>query len=184
MSIFTNNLSSAREEAAGYTSAVLGLVQDRDPLEVLRTSAAHIQQMIAGVDDSVLTRPEAKDKWSVRDVIAHLADSELVVGWRIRMILATDQPEIIGVDQDMWASRLHYDRVDAHDALETFAALRRWNMRLYENASEEELNRYGVHSERGNESIAHIIRLYAGHDILHHKQISRILEASAAISAS
>src|SRR5215204_5544916 len=130
MSIFTNNLSSAREEAAGYTAAVLGLLADRDPLEVLRTSAHVINQMIENVDESVLSKPELPGKWSVRQVIAHLADSELIVGWRVRMILATDAPDIIGVDQEIWADRLRYDDIAARVSLATFATLREWNLRI------------------------------------------------------
>jgi len=177
MSIFTNNLSSAKEEAAGYTSAVLGLLDDRDPVDVLRNSSQVIQQMIAGIDEAVLSTPESPGKWSVRQVIAHLADSELVVGWRVRMILATDAPDIIGVDQDIWAERMRYDDIAAQVSLATFTALRGWNLLIYDNATPQQLQRFGVHSERGQESVAHIIRLYAGHDILHQRQIARILSA-------
>jgi hypothetical protein len=180
MSIFTNNLSSARQEAAGYTAAVLALVEDRDPLEVLRTSPYVLRQLIAGVSTSVLTKPERAGKWAVQDVLAHLADSELVVGWRVRMILATDQPAIIGVDQDVWATRMGYSTIDPQLSIDTFAALRAWNLQLYENASDQELKRFGVHSERGEESVAHMIRLYAGHDIVHQRQVARILEAVTA----
>ena len=177
MSIFTNNLSSAKEEAAGYTSAVLGLLDDRDPIDVLRNSPQVIQQMIAGIDEAVLATPESPGKWSVRQVIAHLADSELVVGWRVRMILATDAPDIIGVDQDIWAERMRYDDIAAQVSLATFKALREWNLLIYDNATPQQLQRFGVHSERGEESVAHIIRLYAGHDILHQRQIARIVSA-------
>ena len=177
MSIFTNNLSSAKEEAAGYTSAVLGLLDDRDPVDVLRNSPQVIRQMIAGIDEAVLATPESPGKWSVRQVIAHLADSELVVGWRVRMILATDAPDIIGVDQDIWAERMRYNAIAAEVSLATFTALRGWNLLIYDDATPQQLQRFGVHSERGEESVAHIIRLYAGHDILHQRQIARILSA-------
>ena len=177
MSIFTNNLSSAKEEAAGYTSAVLGLLGDRDPVDVLRNSPQIILQMIAGIGETVLSTPESPGKWSVRQVIAHLTDSELVVGWRVRMILATDAPDIIGVDQDIWAERMRYNDIAAQVSLATFTALRGWNLLIYDNATPQQLQRFGVHSERGEESVAHIIRLYAGHDILHQRQIARILSA-------
>jgi len=177
MSVFTNNLTSAKEEAAAYTDAVLRLVEQRDPLEVLRNAPAVIRDMISALSEAVLAKPEAPGKWSVREVIGHLADSELVVGWRTRMIMAVDQPELVGVDQDVWAKRLRYNDIDAQRSLATYTALRAWNLLVFENATAEELERYGVHSERGNESIAHIIRLYAGHDILHQNQIARILTA-------
>ena len=175
MSIFTNNLASAKEEAAAYTAATIQLVEGREPLDVLRTTPDLLRQMIAGVHAARLTRPEAPGKWSVQQVLAHLADSELIVGWRIRLIMASDAPPITGVDQDQWASSLRYENIAPELALDTFAALRRWNLQVIEPATEQELQRYGVHSERGRESLAHIIRLYAGHDILHQRQISRIL---------
>ena len=183
MSIFTNNMASAKEEAAGYTAAVLGLVENRDPLEVLRSAPSVLRELIAGVDPTVLARPEAPGKWSIRQVLAHLADSDVVLGWRLRMILAHDSPEITGYDQDLWAERLHYDDVDPQLAIDTYGTLRRWNLRLFENATDAELNRYGVHTERGKESVAHLIRMYAGHDILHQRQIQRIL-AALSVSAS
>ena len=175
MSIFTNNKSSAKEEAAQYTGALLGLVGEQDPMNVLRTSPDVAAEMIRGVDSTRLSKPEAPGKWSVRTVLAHLADSDVVWAWRLRMIIAEDTPEITGYDQDRWADNLHYADVDPEMAITTYRTLRRWNLRLLENASPEVLKRYGVHSERGHESVEHLIRMYAGHDLLHLRQIERIL---------
>jgi hypothetical protein len=123
--------------------------------------------------------PEAPGKWSVNEVLQHLADSELVFGWRIRLLLAHDRPTITGYDQDRWAERLGYAEGDPRDAIERFGVLRRANLRLLERASPADLQRVGVHAERGEESLAHIIRLYAGHDLLHLRQIERIRGAIA-----
>jgi uncharacterized damage-inducible protein DinB len=177
MSIFTNSAASSKEEAQEYTAALLGLVEDRNPLEVLQQTDSKLRAAIAGADDERLGRPEAAGKWSVRQVLAHLVDSDIVLGWRFRMILAHDRPEIQGYDQDLWAGRLHYDETDPTLALATFGVLRRWNLSLLARASAEDLARVGVHSERGEESVAHLIRMYAGHDTLHLRQIARILHA-------
>lgn len=176
MSIFTNNMSSAKDEAAQYTAALLGLVGDRDPIEVLRTAPDVVANIVKDIDIDRLRKPEAPGKWSALQVLAHLADSEVVFGWRLRHILGDDDAKITGYDQDKWADRLHYQNVDPSDALDTYRVLRRWNLFLLENANAAELARYGVHSERGNESIAHLIRLYAGHDTAHLNQIKRILK--------
>lgn len=176
MSIFTNNQASSMEEAQEYTAALIGLVGDRDPLAVLRTTEGALREAIGGVDPEQLAKPEAPGKWSVRQVLAHLADSDVVLGWRLRMIIAHDRPAITGYDQDLWADRLHYNDVDPEWSIDTFGVLRRWNLRLWENATDEELARAGVHSERGDESVAHLMRMYAGHDILHLNQIARILK--------
>jgi hypothetical protein len=98
----------------------------------------------------------------------------LVWGWRLRIILAQDRPQITGYDQDLWAERLHYDQADVKEALTDFGVLRRANLRLLSQASPQDLKRVGVHAERGEESIDRLIRLYAGHDLLHLRQVERI----------
>jgi len=84
---------------------------------------------------------------------------------------------LTGYDQDLWAERLGYDETDADQALEDFGALRRANLRLLARASDEDLKRVGVHAERGAESVEHMIRLYAGHDLMHLEQLARIRRA-------
>jgi uncharacterized damage-inducible protein DinB len=174
MSVFTNPADRSAEEADAYVAAVLGLVGDRDPMAILRTTPATLEAALAGLTDDQLVWPERAGKWSVGHVVQHLADSELVWGYRLRMVLAQERPELAGYDQDLWADRLGYDRVDAHRALRDFAALRAMNIRLLDDASPADLERVAVHAERGEESVAHMIRLYAGHDLLHLRQIERV----------
>jgi hypothetical protein len=174
VSVFTNSASTSKEEAKAYTAAVLGLVGDAEPVPILRATAAKLRELVDRVAIDAIATHEAPGKWSIRQVIQHLADSEVVFAWRLRMILSHDRPEITGYDQDLWAQRLGYDDADAAEALETFTALRRANLRLLTRASAEDLARYGVHAERGNESVAHMMRMYAGHDTLHLRQIERI----------
>jgi hypothetical protein len=174
MSIFTNSASRSVEEASGYTAAVLDLLGARDPFDVLRTTPPALRALIGGTPPDLLTRPEAPGKWSIAMVTQHLADSDLVWGWRVRLILAQDRPVITGYDQDAWATRLRYDEVPIEHALNDFEGLRGSNLRLLERMPEADRLRVGVHAERGEESIAHLIRLYAGHDILHLRQIERI----------
>ena len=174
MSVFTNPASSSKEQGAAYTAAILGLIENTEPLTILRSTPHDLGAAIEGLTSDQLATHEAPGKWSTRQVVLHLADSEVVFAWRLRLVLAHDQPPITGYDQDLWAERLRYDDADAAEALETFSVLRRSNLRLLERASPEALARYGVHAERGNESIAHMMKLYAGHDRLHLAQIARI----------
>jgi uncharacterized damage-inducible protein DinB len=174
MSVFTNSASSSREEISAYVSAVLGLIEGQEPLRVLRDTPSALTRALEELGPGAVRIPEAPGKWSVNEVLQHLADSELVFGWRIRLVLAHDRPTITGYDQDRWAERLHYADEDPREAIDRFTVLRRANVRLLERASEEDLRRVGVHAERGEESLAHIIRLYAGHDLLHLRQIARI----------
>jgi hypothetical protein len=179
MSVFTNPASRSREQAAAYTSAVLNLLGDRDPLDVLGKTGPALEAGLEGLSAEQIIAPESTGKWSIRHVLQHLADSELVWGYRLRMVLAHDRPQLTGYDQDRWADRLHYNHADAQQALRDFTVLRRANLALLQRASAEDFARVGVHAERGEESVEQMIRLYAGHDLLHLQQIDRIRRAVA-----
>ena len=179
MSVFTNPASAAAGRAAAYVSAILDLLGSQDPMTVLRETPAALRRAIDGLPPAKLRQPEKAGKWSIAQVLQHLADSDLVWGWRVRLILAQDRPTITGYDQDLWAERLGYDQADPAESLATFDVLRRANLRLIDRMSPHDLKRVGVHAERGEESIEHLRRLYAGHDLLHVKQIERIRKAIA-----
>jgi hypothetical protein len=177
MSVFTNPASGAAEQASAYVSAVLELLGSQDPMKVLHETPSALRRAIDGLPPGKLKQSEQARKWSIAQVLQHLADSDLVWGWRVRLILAQDRPTITGYDQDLWAERLHYDKAEPADSLATFDVLRRANLSLIERASPEDLKRVGVHAERGEESIEHLRKLYAGHDLLHLRQIARIRAA-------
>ncbi len=179
MSVFTNPAGGAAEHAAAYVRAVLDLLGDRDPGEALRETPDALARAIDGLSPGQLRRPESPGKWSIAQILQHLADSEVVWAWRMRLVLAQDSPPLTGYDQDEWAKRLHYDEADPSEALELFGTLRRANLRLIARASPAELKRVGVHVERGEESLEHLRRLYAGHDLLHLRQIDRVRHAFA-----
>jgi len=174
MSVFTNPAGAAKEHAQAYVSAILELLGDQDPLTVLRATPDKLARMVESTARDALSRPEAPDKWSMGQVLAHLADSDLVWGWRCRLILAQDRPPLTGYDQDAWAQRLGYKDIEPSDSVAMFTVLRRSNLRLIERASPADLERVGVHVERGEERLSHQLRLYAGHDILHVNQLERI----------
>ncbi len=175
MSVFSNRSIDPPQERAKYPAAVLALVGGREPISILRETPAAAARAVAGLSPAKLRQPEAPGKWSIAQVLQHLADSDLVWGWRMRLILAQDRPTLTGYDQDLWADRLHYADADAAQALETLCVLRRGNLALVERATPEDLKRIGVHSERGEESAGYLIGLYAGHDLLHLRQLDRII---------
>jgi hypothetical protein len=174
MSVFTNPASGAVGQAAAYTKAVLELLGDRAPLDVLAGTPQALRHAIDGLSAQQLRQPEQPGKWSINHVLQHLADSETVWAWRMRLILAHDRPAITGYDQDLWAERLRYEDRDPADALELFSVLRSANLGVLTRASPADLARVGVHSERGDESLELLVRLYAGHDLLHLQQIARV----------
>jgi len=175
MSIFSNPASATPADTAAYVAGLLHLLGDHDPVTVLRQTPAALHRFLDTVPAEIAARPEAPGKWSIREVVQHLADSELVGGFRLRMVMAHDRPPLMGYDQDLSASRLRYRDVEVSDALEQFTALRRANMRIWEHLSPADLVRVGVHGERGEESLEHMRRLYAAHDLLHLQQLERIL---------
>ena len=177
MSIFSNRSIDPPQERLAYAGAILDLLGGHEPLDVLRETPAALTRAVDGLSPDQLRRPEAPGKWSLAQVLQHLADSDLVWGWRVRLILSQDRPTITGYDQDLWASRMRYEDSDPAESLETFRVLRRDNLRLLERATPEDLQRVGVHSERGEESAAYLCRLYAGHDLSHLRQVVRIRRA-------
>ena len=115
MSVFSNRSVDAPQDRAKYAAAVLDLVGGREPLSILRETPVAAARVIEGLTGTQLRRPEAPGKWSIAQVLQHLADSDLVWGWRMRLILAQERPTITGYDQDQWADRLHYATADAAD---------------------------------------------------------------------
>lgn len=174
MSVFSNPASATAADTAAYVSALLGLLGDHDPVVVLGQTTAALERLVDSVPTELAGREEAPGKWSIRQVVQHLADSELVSGFRLRLILAHDRPPLTPYDQDLWASRLTYRDVDLRDALEQFAVLRKGNLRIWQKLSPADLARVGLHGERGEESLEHLRRLYAAHDLLHLRQLQRI----------
>src|SRR5262245_48337554 len=130
MSVFTNRLSGSPEQAREYTAAILGLLGERDPQHVLRATPDALRRAVADLSPERLRAAEAPGKWSVGQVVRHLADAEIVWGWRLRLVLSQDRPAITGYDQDAWAERLHYDAAPVGEALDEFALLRRTHVRL------------------------------------------------------
>lgn len=177
---FANPAGSAAADAGTYVRNLLALLGDREPLENLERTLEELPAAVRGLDEATLRRPERPGKWSVLQVVQHLADSDLVWAYRVRRILADDRPAISGYDQDRWAERLRYADARVEDALEQFAAVRRANLRLLRALAPEEWSRVGIHAERGEESIAHLTKLYAAHDLVHLRQIARIRAAVGA----
>jgi hypothetical protein len=149
---FSKPAGNAAGAAAAYVRALLGLLGPRDPLVVMREPLPRLEDRLRGVGDAKLRQPEAPGKWSVIEVIQHLGDSDLVAGYRIRMMLSEDRPLLQGYDQDRWAREFRYRDVGLDQALGQLRGLRTANLHLWETLSPSQLERVGLHSERGAES--------------------------------
>ena len=173
---FSNPAANAAASAKTYVRALLDLLGDRQPLDVLPELMPWLAARLRGASDPDLRRPEAPGKWSVAQVVKHLADSELVFGFRSRMILSEDRPALQGFDQDRWASLFRYAEVSCDSALAQLGVLREANLAVLSRLGPAELERVGMHSERGPESLGHLMKLMAAHDLVHRRQIERILK--------
>jgi uncharacterized damage-inducible protein DinB len=180
MSVFTNSKSQAKLHAFRYTEAVLELLGERDPLQVMAGHAAWLRKAVRGLTAQQLRTRESPRKWSILEVLGHLADTEVVYRYRMRMIVAEPGSRIVGYDQDAWAKRLHYENEKAADLLKEIASLRAGTLRWLRTLSETELDRAGHHDERGEETVRHVMKMVAGHDLLHRNQIARIKAVVAA----
>jgi len=175
VSVFTFKHGATADEAAAYVQAVLELLGDLDPVEVLSGLRPAIEHRVKGVWEDDLVKPEADGKWSMMDTILHLLDSEVVLGTRLRSILAEDRPILTSYDQDLWSSSLTYDKGEFDNTLRALFGLRRFHVRLIQSLTPEQLERVGVHySGNQEESLRYMIPLYAGHDMVHLRQLERI----------
>lgn len=158
-----------------FTQRILSYIEGKEPLAVQAATARRLAQLVEGVSASELRTRPAPEKWSVSEIIAHLADGEIVSAFRMRFILGSPGSPVVAYDQDKWVTSGHYDKRDPQKSIELFRVLREANLALLESLRPEQWKEYGVHSERGQESIEHIVRFFAGHDINHLLQIERIL---------
>jgi hypothetical protein len=164
------------ETAQQYIDRILGCLGTRDPREVLRTTPNRLDTLTRSRTDDDLRWTASPSRWSSAAIVAHLADAEVVASYRVRMILASPGVTIQAFDQNTWAATFDYEHQDVAGGVALFGQMRQAWLRLVEHCGEECLDRYGVHAERGKETIRHLLRLYAGHDLNHLAQIERLLE--------
>jgi hypothetical protein len=161
---------------AAYQAEILSWLGDDDPAVVQAATEARLRALVAAAGDQLRIRPEPSE-WSVLECLGHLVDSEIVTSARVRWILAEDQPDIVGYDQDRWVDGLRHGDDAPDDLLELFAALRGANLRLWASRGPGDRARVGIHRERGPESYELTYRLQAGHDRFHIAQAERALAA-------
>jgi hypothetical protein len=129
-----------------------------------------VAEALAGAKDADLDARPAPGKWTAREVVHHLADSEMTSAMRLRLLLAVDGASISGYDQDEFARRLHYDRpIEA--SLEAFKAARRTTAEILDRMTEEEWRREGSHTEHGRYTIERWLEIYSTHAHKHAEQI-------------
>lgn len=163
------------EEVQEYVDRILSYTKGQRPLKVQAATAGVLARLVKGVSLAKLRKRPTPEQWSVVEILAHLADSEVVIGWRLRAILGAPGTQIEAYDQNAWAAAGHYATRDPGQCLEQFRAMRKANLALLNSLTPEQWGHYGMHAERGKETVEHLVTLIAGHDLNHVQQIERLL---------
>jgi len=154
-----------------------GFLGERLPIDVISETTGRLEQLVETIGSKRVVEPPAPGKWSARDILCHLADCELVFGFRLRQTLAEPHHTIQPFDQDVWAK--DYSLRDPQLALATLSALRAWNLALIRSTVPADLAKPVTHPERGTMTFQTIIETMAGHDINHIRQVETIKSRSA-----
>jgi len=142
-------------------------------LERFRRGPELVAVATTGAAGSELDFQPGEGKWSVRQIVCHLADYEMIAAVRFRQMLAEDNPALPGANQDAWATQLDYSKRKVSQALETFRRVRIDNYELLKDLPEEAFNRTGNHSKRGVITLRDMLRIFAEHPEKHVGQIQR-----------
>jgi hypothetical protein len=171
----STDLSSTDPEA--YVRKIKAMVGDRDRIEILSETADVLAGIVAGHSTEQMRARPFDGKWTPNEIVGHLGDAEWVFGYRIRLILSEDEPDILGMDQEQWVSRQRHNEREPAELVQAFRAVREVNVSLWKRIPAADLKRTGRHNERGVESLDTTLTLQAGHDLSHIDQIRRYLAA-------
>jgi hypothetical protein len=164
-----------KETIEQYMQRISGYTKGKQPLAVQSATTKKLERLTKGLSTAKLRKRPAPDKWSVSEILAHLADAEMVGGFRMRLILGAPGTPIAAFDQDSWVTSGHYDKRDPRKSLELFRALRAANLAMLKSLTPAQWKHHGMHAERGKETIERVVLMFAGHDINHLQQIERIV---------
>jgi hypothetical protein len=164
-----------QETASQYTARILGYQHGKAPVKVLAATPGKLERLMRGVSKQKLMRRPAPGQWSVAEILAHLADAEMVTGFRIRLVLGANGTPIQAFDQDVWAEFSGYRKQDPALSFVAFQAMRRRTVALLKTMPRSAWDKFGMHSERGKETVTRITEMMAGHDINHLRQVEAML---------
>jgi|SRR5581483_3524047 len=162
-------------DTAEYLARVRNYAEGKGPLALQKETPTILRQLIAGASADQVTRPPAPGKWSVGEILAHLAEDEIATAWRYRQMVEHNGIELPGFDQDLWSRLGDYASRSPEESLELFRLLRQANLQFLGQLSPEQWECYGIHAERGRITVRDLAAHMAGHDANHVEQIRNIL---------
>ncbi len=142
-------------------------LEGREAIDIITATPQHLRELFSSYSPEEIDHVPGPGKWSLRELMAHLADCEIAWGWRLRQTLSADNPALQPFDQDRWADR--YAAYTFPVAQATYEALRAWNIHLLTTVQPADLPRPATHSERGNLTLQIMLETIAGHDLHHIK---------------
>jgi hypothetical protein len=152
---------------------------EQDPLVVIGATPGRLGSIFATLGTAVAERSPAPGKWSARQILCHLADCEVAFAFRLRQAVAESRHVIQPFDQDAWAGVYGSGALDVASALETYSALRKWNVKFIESVPPGTMSKKLNHPERGDMTFQVVVETMAGHDLNHLNQIERIASIPA-----
>jgi len=159
-----------------YSARITSYVQGQNHLKVLQSTPKNIARLIKGKSSSVLSRTDVSGKWSVAQILAHLAEGEIVMAYRLRLVVGANETPIQAYDQNKWEQNAGWVRKNPKLALDLFTTLRANNVAFLKSLTKEQWDNFGMHAERGKETVTRMAELYAGHDVNHLRQIESMMK--------
>jgi uncharacterized damage-inducible protein DinB len=162
-------------DTTDYLTRVRKYAEGKDPLELQRQTPAILAELVTQASDEQLATRPGKDKWSIGEILAHLAEDEIATAWRYRQMVEHSGVELGGFDQDLWARLGQYGSRVPHESLALFRLLRNSNLQFLQQLEPAQWDCFGIHVERGRITIRDLAIHMAGHDANHIEQIRKIL---------
>lgn len=162
-------------DTAEYVKRIKDSARGENPLDLQRQTPLVLATLTAQASHQQLTTRPRKDKWSVAEIVAHLAEDEIVTAWRYRQMVEHSGTALAGFDQDLWCRLGDYASRPTFESLELFRLLRKSNIEFLERLAPEHWEYFGIHAERGRISVKDLVIHMAGHDANHIEQIRGIL---------
>ena len=163
------------ETAQQYKERILSLVEGKDAVAVMRETPSRLAKLVDGASADELSKRSEPGKWSVSEILVHLAEAEVGSYWRYRQMIEHNGSSLIPFDQDLWYELGDYSERDAKESLQLFRMLREGNLRMFDKLTPAQWQLGGVHMERGPMTVADLARQIAGHDINHVAQVEKLI---------
>jgi len=162
-------------DTAEYLARIRQYSQGNEPLALQRETPRVLAELISKTSDERLRSRPGKEKWSIGEILAHLAEDEIATAWRYRQMVEHSGIKLAGFDQDLWARMGDYASRVPQESLELFRLVRTANLQFLQQLAPEQWECFGIHAERGRITVRELATHMAGHDTNHVEQIRNIL---------